>query len=209
MPDPTRLSKTISHALRHEPETYGVTLDADGWTGLDDLLAAIGAQVPALAGATLDDVQHILATSDKQRWEIEGGRIRASYGHSIAQPIAYPEADVVPTTLYHGTPERSADVVAREGLKPMSRQKVHLSATVELAARVGSRRGAPVVIDTGAARAAGSRFSRVDDDVYVADVIPPTALHRLAAARTYRRAAGAGSSAVDGSGAGSETSVGG
>jgi len=26
-----RLSKTISHALRHKPEEYGLILDAEGW----------------------------------------------------------------------------------------------------------------------------------------------------------------------------------
>jgi len=27
------LSRTVSHALRHEPSSYGLVLDADGWVG--------------------------------------------------------------------------------------------------------------------------------------------------------------------------------
>jgi putative RNA 2'-phosphotransferase len=181
MPDLTRLSKTISHALRHEPEAYGVKLDAEGWVEVDVLLAAIGHVAPKLAGATIDDLRAILATSDKQRFEIDDGRVRARYGHSLAQPITHPEADDVPAVLFHGTPERTAAVVAREGLAPMSRQQVHLSGSVELATRVGARRGEPVVfaIDTAAARAQGVRFAKVDDDVYLADRIPPEALTRI------------------------------
>ena len=30
--DYKRLSKSISHALRHHPEEYSLTLDAEGWT---------------------------------------------------------------------------------------------------------------------------------------------------------------------------------
>jgi len=39
--DYKRLSKTISHALRHRPEIYGLELDAEGWTPVEDLLAAL------------------------------------------------------------------------------------------------------------------------------------------------------------------------
>jgi putative RNA 2'-phosphotransferase len=40
--DPKQLSKTLAHALRHAPEEYNLTLDPEGWVGLDDLLAARG-----------------------------------------------------------------------------------------------------------------------------------------------------------------------
>ncbi|GMA93917.1 putative RNA 2'-phosphotransferase [Pseudolysinimonas kribbensis] len=178
--DLVRLSKTVSHALRHEPEAYGIALDANGWAGVDELLAAIGRAVPKLAGATEADLRQILATSDKQRFEIADGRVRARYGHSLVQQIEHPETESVPAVLYHGTPVQSAEVVARDGLRPMARQRVHLSGTVELAARVGARRGRPVVfaIDTARARAEGVRFSRVDDDVFLADRIPG-ALRRI------------------------------
>src|SRR5947209_10411353 len=36
----TRLSKTISHALRHKPADYGLTLDSEGWVPVPALLAA-------------------------------------------------------------------------------------------------------------------------------------------------------------------------
>ena len=35
--DLIQLSKTISHALRHAPEQYGLTLDSEGWVATQDL----------------------------------------------------------------------------------------------------------------------------------------------------------------------------
>ena len=36
--DLTRLSRTISHALRHEPWVYGLELDTYGWVHMNDLV---------------------------------------------------------------------------------------------------------------------------------------------------------------------------
>ena len=40
-----KLSKTISHALRHKPEEYGLTLDSEGWVPIQELLHALGQRV--------------------------------------------------------------------------------------------------------------------------------------------------------------------
>ena len=53
-------------------------------------------------------------------------------------------------------PESLANVLFREGLRPMARHDVHLSASVETAVRVGSRRGKPVVLVVDAANVVGS-----------------------------------------------------
>ena len=39
--DQVRLSRRISMVLRHRPEAAGLTLDANGWVPVDDLLAAL------------------------------------------------------------------------------------------------------------------------------------------------------------------------
>lgn len=178
--DLTRLSKTMSHALRHAPEEYGIRLDPEGWVPAEELFRAIGERVPALAGATVADVERILASSEKARFEVDGGRVRARYGHSTGERIEHPRAEEVPAVLYHGTAERSVAAILREGLRPGRRQYVHLSGTPELARSVGARHGSPVVlrVDTGVARADGVEFSVVDADVYLADRIPPTAIRR-------------------------------
>ena len=39
--DPTKLSRTVSHALRHEPWLYGLELDSYGWVHLIDLVVSL------------------------------------------------------------------------------------------------------------------------------------------------------------------------
>ena len=34
----TRLSKLLSYILRHKPEEYGIALDENGYTNVDDLI---------------------------------------------------------------------------------------------------------------------------------------------------------------------------
>ena len=172
------LSRTVSHALRHDPGAYGIALDSEGWVDVDELLAAIGRSKPRLAGATEQQLLDILATSDKTRFEIQIGRVRARYGHSIEQRIDHTTVDEPPALLFHGTAARNRASIEEKGLLPSGRQYVHMSGDRALAERVGRRHGDPIVyvIDTAVARLHGIRFFIVDDDVYLADTIPPAAL---------------------------------
>ena len=80
--DLTRKSKFLSYVLRHAPESIGLTLDENGWTAVDELLAKAGAAGKPLDEATL---KQIVATSDKKRFTLseDGKRIRAAQGHSV------------------------------------------------------------------------------------------------------------------------------
>jgi putative RNA 2'-phosphotransferase len=172
------LSRTVSHALRHDPGAYGVTLDAEGWVDVDQLLAAIGRKKKHLTGATEQQLRDILATSAKTRFELRGGRVRARYGHSIEGRIEHQRVDEPPAILFHGTARRNVSSIRERGLLPSGRQYVHLSGDRALAVQVGRRHGEPIVfvVDTAAARQQGIQFFIVDDDVYLAETIPPTAL---------------------------------
>lgn len=46
MTDLPKLSRAVSHALRHEPWLYELELDGEGWTSVDDLLQALRGGVP-------------------------------------------------------------------------------------------------------------------------------------------------------------------
>jgi putative RNA 2'-phosphotransferase len=39
--DHERLSRVVSHALRHEPWLYELELDEEGWADIDSVLAAL------------------------------------------------------------------------------------------------------------------------------------------------------------------------
>jgi putative RNA 2'-phosphotransferase len=161
-----RLSKTMSHALRHEPWLYELELDEEGWTPVADLLAALGVSREQLADVVRDN--------PKQRFELAGDRIRARYGHSVPGRIVRTPG-VPPALLFHGTAASVADRIRREGLAPMRRQYVHLSVTMEMAESVGRRKGERVTvltIDTPAARAAGVEFLRGNEFVWLVDHVP-------------------------------------
>lgn len=161
------LSKRASHALRHEPWLYDLEPDAQGWVAVAELASALN--------ASSDDVRAMAAASAKDRYEVDGDRIRARYGHSLPEKIGR-EAEPPPAQLFHGT---NPDVVASiraEGLVPRGRQYVHLSIDVESAREVGARKSpqpAILSIDAAAAHAEGVRFYRGNAKIWLADHVPP------------------------------------
>ena len=124
--DLVALSRTVSHALRHDPGAYGIALDPEGWVDVDELLAAIGRGKKSLAGATEQQLLDILATSEKTRFEIQGGRVRARYGHSIEQKIKHTPVDEPPAILFHGTAVRNRASIEEKGLLPSEIGRAHV-----------------------------------------------------------------------------------
>ena len=163
-----KVSKAMSYILRHRKSPK---MREDGFMSLKALLKDLRRRVPYADEELVIDV---VRSDPKGRYELRDGMIRARYGHSIDVRIELPAADVA--TLYHGTTAEAAAEILREGLKPMGRRKVHLSASVEDAIEVGKRRtDRPVIlkIDAEAAMAEGIRIEKATDRVYVADFIPP------------------------------------
>ena len=172
--DYTRLSKTVARALRHAPEQFGLELDEQGWTPVQDLLAALRKRRPEWKSLGESDLATMIERSTKRRYEMRDGNIRAYYGHSVQEKIQKTSAEP-PQTLYHGSSVEAARLVLREGLRPMNRQYVHLSTDPATAMLVGKRRSAaPVILEIWAADAyrAGIRFYPGNEDVWLADGIP-------------------------------------
>ncbi|MFC6231223.1 RNA 2'-phosphotransferase [Paenibacillus allorhizosphaerae] len=167
------LSKFMTKLLRHTPEDYGIVLDPeDGSCAVSALLEAIHAQ-PKWSGIQLEDIEQVVRHSDKQRFEIEGGRIRARYGHSHNK-VSY-EPSEPPTALYHGTNKKALPAILQQGLSPMSRQYVHLSEGTHFATLAGTRRGELVIlrVDTLHAKQSGATFYYAGNEVWLADQVPP------------------------------------
>jgi putative RNA 2'-phosphotransferase len=170
-----RLSKTIAHALRHAPEQYDLTLDEEGWVPVDDLLAVLRSRRRAWRSLSESDLVATMAGANKQRYELADGKIRAYYGHSVPQPIRHTPTEP-PLVLYHGTAPATAAIIRAEGLKSMNRQHVHLSTDQETARIVGARRAQqPVILEiqAEAAHQDGIAFYRGNEDVWLAENIPP------------------------------------
>jgi putative RNA 2'-phosphotransferase len=170
-----RLSKTISYALRHNPDEFGLRLDAEGWVTVDDLLAALGKRSAAWRHLEEADLAQMIAQSDKPRHELHAGKFRARHGHSTPEKVVQQTA-TPPEVLFHGTSELALETILRDGLKPMSRQYVHFAADEDMAIDVGDRRKGQTVLLTiraGDAHRAGVVFYRSSDAVWLADHLPP------------------------------------
>ncbi len=172
--DYRRLSKTSSHALRHEPEKYGLELDVGGWVTVEELVRALRSARRGWSGIGREHVEAMVEGSPKDRFELDGDRVRARYGHSVEGVVARAPG-VPPEELYHGAPVGIVGVILEEGLKPMSRQYVHRAVDVPGAIEVGRRKGgetALLVVKALAASEAGVRFYEGNDHVWLADHVP-------------------------------------
>ncbi|MER5184427.1 RNA 2'-phosphotransferase [Streptomyces sp. NPDC002896] len=166
-----KVSKYLAKHLRHQPERIGLTLDEGGWVEIDTLIAAAATHGFRL---TREELDHVVAVNDKRRFAIEGSRIRASQGHTVDVDLGLPPA-TPPAYLFHGTVARNLPAIRAEGLRPMNRHDVHLSADRETAMRVGARRGQPVVlsVDAGAMHRDGHVFRVSANGVWLTAAVPP------------------------------------
>jgi putative RNA 2'-phosphotransferase len=169
-----RISKRLARHLRHDPAALGLTLSPDGWVDVDTLLRALT--------ITREQLDEVVETNTKRRFAFDetGARIRASQGHSVPVDLGLPDA-APPDVLYHGTVPKFLDPILREGLRPLKRHAVHLSATVDTARIVAARRGKPVIlrVDAAGMSAAGHRFQVSANGVWLTASVPTAYLHRI------------------------------
>jgi putative RNA 2'-phosphotransferase len=175
-PDPqrrVRLSRLLALVLRHRPEEVGLSLNAGGFAPLEAVGQAIAGQ-PGWESLTVADVAAV-AEADPRRYEVRDGMIRARYGHTVT--VEQPgEVAVPPEWLYLGGSPASAAELPAEGLRPQTRQHVHLSTTPGLAREVGQRHASDavvVVIFARRAHTAGIEFRRAGPTLYLTGSIPP------------------------------------
>uniref|UniRef100_A0A3Q3LEC2 2'-phosphotransferase n=1 Tax=Labrus bergylta TaxID=56723 RepID=A0A3Q3LEC2_9LABR len=128
-----RLSKSMSYALRHGANQMGLQMGTDGFLFVEELLAN-----PQFRSYSLEDVQRVVATNDKQRFKLrphpEDGRlqIRASQGHSVQvvdlelKPILAGSPDC-PAEAVHGSYLRNWNSIKQQGLSRMQRTHIHLA----------------------------------------------------------------------------------
>ena len=162
----TKISKYMSYILRHNP--MELKLDEEGYANLEKFLDLIQNR---FKGISRDNI--LMVAKENERYEIKGYKIKAIYGHSI--DINYKLEKVTAEKLYHGTTQEAANVILKEGLKAMGRNKVHLSTTIEQAIRVGKRRAKNptiLIIDAQSAINENIKFEKASDKVFLADYIP-------------------------------------
>ena len=167
----TRISRYMCLLLRHKPEQGDLYIDEYGYTDIDDLVEAVRLKYPKFNKRMLKE---IVAEDDKGRYGYDetGFKVRCVYGHSFE--IRPGEAVKPPEVLYHGSAEKYADSIKRDGILSKGRQFVHLTADYDLAVQTGARHGAPAVFTVSAAKAnaAGHPFYHPNDKIWLTDFVP-------------------------------------
>ncbi len=162
----------MSYILRHRPDDIGLTLDAEGWADIAELLEKSQKRI-CLTRSQLDIV---VMDNDKKRFRIsdDGLRIRASQGHSLNVNLNL-QPRTPPDILFHGTATRFLSSILEDGLKSGSRQFVHLSIDRDTAHAVGSRHGSPVILTVAAREMvnAGHEFFLSDNGVWLTEAVDP------------------------------------
>lgn len=174
-----RKSKLLSLVLRHDPGAIGITLDANGWANVSELLEKATASGTRI---TSEDLIEIVETNEKKRFDLdsERGRIRANQGHSIEVDVELPLASP-PEELFHGTGAQNVESILAQGLLKRGRQHVHLSPDVATARTVGSRHGVPVVFRVASGEMArdGVSIYLSKNGVWLTDEVPARYLTKL------------------------------
>ena len=174
------LSKGISYALRHAPWEYELEMNEGGWVPVEQLLDALH-RTEKWSNICEADLNEMIEKSEKKRYELAGGKIRAFYGHSMPMKILK-EDKMPPNVLYHGTARRFLESIIKNGLLPQSRQYVHLSQDIETAENVGKRhddKPCILIIDAKTAWNDGVKIYFGNEKVWLADAIPSRYIRKM------------------------------
>lgn len=164
-----KLGKTVAHALRHNPEMYGLVLAGDGSVEVSVLAASLTEKFQK--PVTEAHIMQMVDEDSKGRYSVSGGRVRAVQGHSF--PVELPlDPAIPPPRLYHGTTPEAWENIRKVGLESHQRAHIHLSSDVATAVMVASRRTkTPVIVEVDA-RAAWNegnyQFWQAENGVWLA-----------------------------------------
>jgi len=167
------LSRILAGALRHFPEKFGLMMDGKGWVDILLLIEAIGIGRSGFNWLKPHHIEALVLTDPRGRYQIDGGMIRATYGHTIDVNLDdLPIAEI--DEFFYPVTEEEIDIILEGGLHPIDRKKVHLSGTIEKAIEAGNvRTDNPLIlkIDGKKAKKAGLKIYQAGKDVFITDAI--------------------------------------
>ena len=167
------LGRIMAGVLRHFPEKLGVMIDGHGWVDISEFVEAVGVSRSGFQWLKEHHIEAIALTDPKGRYQIDGGMIRATYGHTIDIRLDdLPVADI--DEFFYPVTEEEIDIIIENGLNPIDRKNVHLSGSIEKAIEAGKvRTEEPLIlrIDGKKAREDGVLIYHAGKDVYITERI--------------------------------------
>lgn len=167
------LGRIMAGVLRHFPEKLGVMVDGHGWVDISEFVEAVGVSRSGFQWLKEHHVEAIALTDPKGRYQVDGGMIRATYGHTIDIRLDdLPPAEI--DEFFYPVTEEEIDIILEGGLNPIDRKNVHLSGSIEKAIEAGKvRTEIPLIlrIDGKKAKEDGIRIFHAGKDVYITERI--------------------------------------
>jgi putative RNA 2'-phosphotransferase len=148
-------------------------MDGHGWVEISDLIDAIGTGRSGFDWLKKHHIEALADTDPRGRYQVDGGMIRATYGHTIDINLDdLPEAEI--DDFFYPVTEEESDIVIEGGLHPTDRKKVHLSGTIQKAREAGNVRSEnPLIlkIDGKKAKEDGIKIYHAGRDVYITNEV--------------------------------------
>ena len=148
-------------------------MDGKGWVDINELIESIGLGRSGFNWLRIKHIEALVKTDPRGRYQVDGGMIRATYGHTIdVNPDDLPLAEN--DEFFYPVTEEEADMIIEGGLHPTDRKRVHLSGSVEKAMEAGQvRTDEPLIlkIDGKKAKKDGIKIYHAGKDVYITDGI--------------------------------------
>ena len=167
------LGRIIAGVLRHFPEKLGLMIDGHGWVDISEFVEALGISRSGFHWLRNHHIEAIALTDPKGRYQIDGGMVRATYGHTIEVNLDdLPPADL--NEYYYPVTEEEIDIILEGGLNPIDRKNVHLSGSIDKALEAGRvRTDNPLILKIDGKKAIkdGIKIYRAGKDVYITESI--------------------------------------
>ena len=171
-----KLGRSMAGILRHKKNDPD--MDAQGYVSLREVLSIIKARSGRMDWLRTRHIEALAETDPKGRYSISGGKIRATYGHTVPLDIDLDCENIPETLFYPATPEESG-FLEESGIYPSDRAMVHLSLTYRDAFRAGAVRvDDPVILAVDADRCMDMGFgiAKAARTVFLCKHVPPEAI---------------------------------
>lgn len=175
------LGRMLALVLRHDPEKFGVEMDINGWVSTRELSDAIQRERRRYHWLRGRHFEAIANADTKGRYQVEGGMIRATYGHTLDLDLDLPTDDI-PEELYFPCEPSEVDTLIQFGITPGDRKHVHLSRSISNAMEAGHvriDRPAILEVDTVRAIADGHTIYRAGTTVFLMENVPGEYLYKV------------------------------
>ena len=176
-----QFGRIMAGVLRHFPDKFDLEMDKQGWVEATEFVEAVKLQRRHFHFLETKHLQAVVETDPKGRYQLNSGRLRATYAHTLDLDLDLP-TDQNPEHLYFACSQEDSDEYLEHGLYPGDRNMVHLSSTRLNALEAGRHIiGKPIVLlaDVRAVEGAGHEIMKACKTVYLTKDIPGEFLKKL------------------------------